>query len=317
MSSSSRRSRRGSGTSALLWFVPRRSSHEIILDSHKTQLQEREKVGHPTRLPISGLKSFPAPPPILPCYAKSFKTYVSSREEFPAVMPPQSSVLDTVQAQADSPKPPRQHSNTKRTGELAEAAFVVKAASLGFAVCKPWGDSERYDFILDSGHRTWRVQIKCTESLNANAYQVQSTYTDRKQKGHYTPADIDVLVAYILPLDLWYVVPAHAFPASASLRFYPEGNISRRARFEQYREAWHLFQQPQPPADPSTPCHPERSECSAKRSTHGVEGPAVPASEHTADASPDPTAPPAPEPPMERMMTQWAQRVRSLHNRKR
>jgi hypothetical protein len=227
---------------------------------------------------------------------------------------PQSSVLTTLQAQSDSPSnPPRKHPNTKRTGELAEAAFVVKAASLGFAVSKPWGDSERYDFILDSGPRTWRVQIKCTESLHANGYQVQSTYTDRKQKGHYTPADIDVLVAYILPLNLWYVVPAHAFPASASLRFYPEGNISgRRPRFEQYREAWHLFQQPQPSANhpPSSDCHPERSE-----------GSAVAASESTADASPDPSAtdaaPPAPETPMERMMTQWAQRVHSLYNRKR
>ncbi len=220
---------------------------------------------------------------------------------------PHSSVLATLQAQSDSTSDkaqPRKHPNTKRTGELAEAAFVVKAASLGFAVSKPWGDSERYDFILDSGPRTWRVQIKCTESLNANGYQVQSTYTDRKQKGHYTPADIDVLVAYILPLNLWYVVPAHAFPASASLRFYPEGNISgRRPRFEQYREAWRLFGDQTNPSTPLMNCHPERSE-----------GPAVPASEQTAAPSPDA---PAPESPMERMMTQWAQRVHSLYNRKR
>ena len=238
---------------------------------------------------------------------------------------PQSSVLETIRAQSDSASDkakaqPRKHPNTKRTGELAEAAFVVKAASLGYAVSKPWGDSERYDFILDSGPRTWRVQIKCTESLNANGYQVQSTYTDQKKKGHYTSEDIDVLVAYILPLNLWYVVPANAFPASASLRFYPEGNISgRRPRFEQYREAWHLFQQSQPSADENpvtldknshllTNCHPERSE-----------GSAVDGSEETAAPSPAPSAPeaPAPETPMERMMTQWAQRVHSLYNRKR
>src|SRR5258705_2335387 len=82
-------------------------------------------------------------------------------------MPP-SSVLETIHAQsdqADNQPKPRKHANTKRTGELAEAAFVVKAASLGYGVCKPWGDSERYDFILDSGPRTWRVQIKCTECV--------------------------------------------------------------------------------------------------------------------------------------------------------
>ncbi len=52
--------------------------------------------------------------------------------------------------------------NSKRTGELSEAAFLHKAVGLGFKVTKPWGDSERYDFVLDSGRRLWRVQIKCT-----------------------------------------------------------------------------------------------------------------------------------------------------------
>ena len=31
----------------------------------------------------------------------------------------------------------------KRRGEMAEAAFVAKAVSLGFGVAKPWGDSDR------------------------------------------------------------------------------------------------------------------------------------------------------------------------------
>jgi hypothetical protein len=44
----------------------------------------------------------------------------------------------------------RREFSTKRRGELAELAFTLKAASLGFAVSKPYGDSERYDFILDS-----------------------------------------------------------------------------------------------------------------------------------------------------------------------
>ena len=236
-------------------------------------------------------------------------------------MPP-SSVLETIHSQSDqaenNPKS-RKHPNTKRTGELAEAAFVVKAASLGYAVSKPWGDSERYDFILDSGPRTWRVQIKCTESLNANGYQVQSTYTDQKKKGHYTSADIDVLVAYILPLDLWYVIPAHAFPASASLRFYPQGNISGRPpRFEQYREAWLLFQHPS--ADhPHSADHPDDTNHSGLKNCHPDPElaervrPAVLSDEETAAPSPEA---PAPETPLERMMNQWAQRVHSLYNRK-
>ncbi len=214
--------------------------------------------------------------------------------------------VSTLRAQSvgRNPPSPSKHPNTKRIGELAEAAFIVKAASLGFAVSKPWGDSERYDFILDSGQRTWRVQIKCTQLLTARAYQVQSTYCDRKRKGHYTSSDIDVLVAYILPLDLWYVVPAHAFPPSASIRFYPEGNISgRQARFEQYREAWHLFHQDSlPPTNDSHPanvCHPERSE-----------GPAF-----VPPATP-PNPPPDNETVLERIQREWVERVTALYSRK-
>ena len=47
----------------------------------------------------------------------------------------------------------------ERQGEATEAAFMAKASNLGFAVAKPWG-RERYDFILDSGHNFWRVQVK-------------------------------------------------------------------------------------------------------------------------------------------------------------
>src|ERR1017187_8066038 len=49
------------------------------------------------------------------------------------------------------PQTPRQRElTTKRRGELAELAFVLKAANLGFGVARPYGDSERYDVILDA-----------------------------------------------------------------------------------------------------------------------------------------------------------------------
>jgi len=47
---------------------------------------------------------------------------------------------------------------TKKKGEAAELAFMLKEVSLGFGVAKPWGDSERYDFILDTGTRLWRCR---------------------------------------------------------------------------------------------------------------------------------------------------------------
>jgi hypothetical protein len=114
--------------------------------------------------------------------------------------------------------------NTKRTGERSEAAFLHKASSLGFGVAKPWGDSERYDFILDNGRRLLRVQIKATDSLRAHAYETRATYTLGKGRAVYSPADIDFLVAHVIPLDLWYVLPVRACmpaPMSASIPTAP------------------------------------------------------------------------------------------------
>jgi hypothetical protein len=143
------------------------------------------------------------------------------------------------------PRAPAPHQpirkNTKRTGELSEAAFLHKAQSLGFKVCKPWGDSERYDFILDNGQRLWRVQVKCTEHLRANGYDIGSIYVNRKgEKTSYTAAEIDVLIAHVVPVDVWYVLPVEAFATAKSLRLYPDA-AGPRARFEQFREAWRLL----------------------------------------------------------------------------
>jgi hypothetical protein len=72
----------------------------------------------------------------------------------------------------DAVRKPRR--NPKRRWELAEAAFLLKAQNMGFRVARPWGDSDRYDFILDSGGRLWRVQLESTEVLHLRGYEVQS-----------------------------------------------------------------------------------------------------------------------------------------------
>ena len=58
---------------------------------------------------------------------------------------------------------PAPRKNTKVTGERSEAAFLHRAAVLGFGIAKPWGDSRRYDLILDNGDCLHRVQVKCTD----------------------------------------------------------------------------------------------------------------------------------------------------------
>ncbi|HUK46217.1 MAG TPA: group I intron-associated PD-(D/E)XK endonuclease [Terriglobales bacterium] len=132
--------------------------------------------------------------------------------------------------------------NTKRAGERSEAAFLYKAAELGFGVAKPWGDSERYDFIVDNGRRLLRVQVKATDCLRAQAYETRATYTVGKGRAVYSRRDIDFLVAHVVPLDVWYVLPIEACAPAPMLRFYPHRE-AKQMRLEKYKEAWVLMRE--------------------------------------------------------------------------
>jgi len=122
-------------------------------------------------------------------------------------------------------------------GELAELAFMRKAASLGFAVAKPWGDSDRYDIVVRFENTFWRVQIKSVldKSPSRDHYRVQTADSRRHT---YSAKDIDFLVAYIFAEDIWYVIPAHIVENKKSLCLTPG---SKRSSVDQYREAWKLM----------------------------------------------------------------------------
>ena len=126
-------------------------------------------------------------------------------------------------------KKPRK--NSKRSGELSEAAFLLKAR----------GDSDRYDFILDSGSRLWWIQLKSTEVEHSRGYEIQPIYSVYgKGKSVYTADQIDALVVHIAPCNVWYVFPVAVFASNKTLRFFPDAP-SKSARWESYREAWHLL----------------------------------------------------------------------------
>jgi hypothetical protein len=128
-----------------------------------------------------------------------------------------------------------QKGTRKQRGELAEMGFMFKAAGLGFGVAKPCGDSERYDFILDSGNRLWRVQVKSTYVARAHRYAISAVGRSMGKKKTYTAEQIDTLVAYIVAENTWYVIPVEAL-----LLFYPTGS-NRGGLCEKYREAWDLM----------------------------------------------------------------------------
>jgi hypothetical protein len=149
-----------------------------------------------------------------------------------------------IYALAEELPPDHNPRNTQRIGEMGEAAFILKAEGVGFRVSKPWSQNNRYDFILDSGKRLYRMQLKCTASICQRAYQIHPLCSSNGNKNKvYKPDEIDFLVAYILPRDVWYLVPAALLQEMKSLRFYPD-IVCKHPKWEIYREAWHLLRDP-------------------------------------------------------------------------
>jgi hypothetical protein len=136
--------------------------------------------------------------------------------------------LIEIQAVADD--------NNKRRGEAAEAAFLARACSLRLAVCRPWGDSERYDLVVDHGKGFWRVQVKSTSRYHRGIYRVK-TGDERP----FTREDMDFVVAHVVPENVWYIVPIEAAEGRTDLCVNPRG---KSATFEKYREAWCLLDCP-------------------------------------------------------------------------
>jgi PD-(D/E)XK endonuclease len=142
----------------------------------------------------------------------------------------------------------RRERNTKRRGELAELVFLLIATRMGFAVSKPYGDNERYDFVLDarlahprfqSASLLWRIQVKASTQLLNGLYRVNAHRRTGGRAVPYRIGEIDFIAAYIIPEDTWYILPLRAVRGT-SLLIRPRKD-RRPGRYDQYREAWHLL----------------------------------------------------------------------------
>jgi hypothetical protein len=151
-------------------------------------------------------------------------------------------VTTLVRRRRRSPTNIRQSRPPKRRGEAAELAFMNKAIAQGFSIAKPWGDSERYDFILDNGRRLWRVQVRSTEYEWHSRFKIHADIKIKGQMVPLTSRDVDIIAAYIVPRNIWYIVPIEE--ATTKHLWLNPGNSISDARWEEFREAWDHLRSP-------------------------------------------------------------------------
>ena len=125
----------------------------------------------------------------------------------------------------------------KRKGEWAEVMFIAKAMELGLTVCRPYGDSDPFDFLVSvGGPGAVRIQVKSAWSRRSRSYKFGAGRCSRP----YRKNEVDFVVVFVVPEDVWYVIPRQELGNRSVATISPHVAHSR-ARLEKYREAWRLL----------------------------------------------------------------------------
>jgi len=135
--------------------------------------------------------------------------------------------------------------NFKQRGEWVELLFMAMAALRHFAISKPWGDTQAYDVGIEHGPNFLRVQVKSTTVRSGAGYLCQFK-PNHKKKRDYSIQEIDLFAAYVIPEDVWYLIPAVLLLGKrrrTMAMLCPMLPPAKKAsyRYECYREAWNLL----------------------------------------------------------------------------
>ena len=135
-------------------------------------------------------------------------------------------------------------STLKERGEWVELQFMAAAASRGYHVLKPWGDSSAYDVGIDHDGGLLRVQVKSSSVRTGTGYlcQFRRNYLANRP---YTLDELDLFATYVIPVNAWYLIPASVIlrpTRKVGVMLFPVDRLFKnRYRYESYKEAWPLL----------------------------------------------------------------------------
>jgi len=138
-----------------------------------------------------------------------------------------------------------QFATLKERGEWVELQFMAAAAQRRFTVSKPWGDTRPYDVGIEYKQNFLRVQVKSTTMRSGPGYLCQFKPNHRK-RCDYSLNQIDLFAAYVIPEDVWYLIPAALLLGKRRktiAMLCPVVTPAKNASYcyEPYREAWNLL----------------------------------------------------------------------------
>jgi len=106
---------------------------------------------------------------------------------------------------------------------------------LGLILSKPYGDNAPYDLVVDYLGHFLRIQVKCTlQRREKNSYRCVIDHNGTP----YTTDQIDFFAIYVIPAQVFYIIPLAATNNQPDILLTPHRQNSKYAK---YKEAWHLL----------------------------------------------------------------------------
>ena len=121
--------------------------------------------------------------------------------------------------------------NSKQKGNITELETMLAFMKLGFNVLTPYGDCERYDFVVDANGKLLKIQSKTSKSNNEGASFSFSCRSSNRKEGSivhhkYTEDEIDFFITSFNGKT--YLVPVSECGSDKILRILPPKNGQTR-----------------------------------------------------------------------------------------
>ena len=142
-----------------------------------------------------------------------------------------------------------------KKGTISVMAVLTQAYKQGLFCSWPLSN-ERYDLIIDNGKKMFRVQVKGTSIQDKRRWKISTTTYDntnftvyaqkyiknknRRRTKAYSENEIDFIIAHIIPLNIFYIVPVKELNGAKGFNVVPN-NPKTKNRYEKFRENWSLL----------------------------------------------------------------------------
>lgn len=121
--------------------------------------------------------------------------------------------------------------NSKQKGNITELETMLAFIKLGYNVLTPYGDCERYDYVVDVNGKFVRIQSKTSHSDDDGASFQFSGRSSNRQDGkiiHYQYSNNEIDYFATAFNNKVYLIPVDECKANKRLRLLPTKNGQTR-----------------------------------------------------------------------------------------